>query len=223
MQRTNTVTINPLEVVPPTEEPINNAGPSFIRERQKDGIVQMTVADRLLQDRIITLNGSVDTYSAENIINNLLYLESKDPKKEIKLYINSPGGSVSDGLAIYDTMQLISCPVCTIAMGLAASMGSFLLAGGEKGRRFALPHTEILIHQPLGGAQGQATEIEIAAKHILKTRETLNAILAERCGQPVEVIAENTERDNWMSAEEALKFGLIDKIVTMREFKKGEK
>lgn len=222
MEIFNVATVSPLEVVPRTEEPITNTGPSLIHERQKDGIFQMTVADRLLQDRIITLNGPVDTYSAECIINNLLYLESKDPKKEIKLYINSPGGSVCDGMAIYDTMQLISCPVCTIAMGLAASMGSFLLAGGEKGRRFALPHTEILIHQPLGGAQGQATEIEIAAKHILKTRETLNAILAERCGQPTEVIAENTERDNWMSAEEALKFGLIDEIVTVRELKKGE-
>ncbi len=222
MQITNTVTVNPVGVVPPTEKPITNVGPSVVQEKNKLGVFQMTVADRLLQDRIITLNGPVDTYSAESIINNLLYLESKDPKKEIKLYINSPGGSVSDGMAIFDTMQLISCPVCTIAMGLAASMGSFLLAGGEKGRRFALPHTEILIHQPLGGAQGQATEIEIAAKHILKTRETLNAILAEKCGQPIEVIARNTERDNWMSAEEAMDFGIIDEIVTARELKKGE-
>ncbi len=203
------------------EEIIKNTRPSFIYEKRNGALFQMDVADRLIQDRIISLNGEVNTFSAECIINAMLYLESKDPEKEIKFYINSPGGSVTDGMAIFDTMQYISCPVCTIAVGLAASMGSFLLAGGEIGKRYALPHTEILIHQPLGGAQGQATEIEIAAKHILKTRETLNAILAERCKQPIEVIAQNVERDNWMSAQEALEFGLIDHIVTNRELKKG--
>ena len=199
------------------EEKILNSGRPYVYERQHGGIFQMDVSDRLLQERIITLNGPVDTYSAENIVNEMLYLEGKDPEKEIKFYINSPGGSVTDGMAIYDTMQYISCPVVTIAVGLAASMGAFLLAGGEKGRRYALPHAEILIHQPLGGASGQATEIDIAAKHILKTREILNEILAERCGQSLEEVEKNTERDRWMSAKEALEFGIIDEIVAKPE------
>lgn len=199
------------------EEKILNSGRSYVYERQHGGIFHMDVSDRLLQDRIITLNGPVDTYSAENIVNAMLYLEGKNPEKEIKFYINSPGGSVTDGMAIYDTMQYISCPVVTIAVGLAASMGAFLLAGGEKGKRYALPHAEILIHQPLGGASGQATEIDIAARHILKTREILNEILAERCGQSLEEVEKNTERDRWMSAKEALEFGIIDEIVAKPE------
>ena len=174
----------------------------------------MNITSRLLKDRIIHINGPIDGPTSEAVVNALIYLEGVAPDKEIKMYINSPGGSVTDGMAIYDTMQYISCPVSTIALGLAASMGAFLLAAGEKGRRFALPHTEILIHQPLGGAVGQATEIDIAARHIIKTRSVLNGILSERCNQSLEVIERNTDRDNWMTAKEALDFGIIDQIVT---------
>ena len=154
--------------------------------------------------------------SASVAVAQLLFLEAEDPEKDIHLYINSPGGSVSAGLAIYDTMQYIKCDIETICIGMAASMGSFLLAGGTKGKRLALPNSEIMIHQPSGGAQGQATEIQIAAEHILKTRERLNRILAENTGQPLEVISRETDRDNFMSAEEAKAFGLIDEVITRR-------
>ena len=195
------------------EQLIYNTSVPAITERQNGIPISMGITSRLLLDRIIHINGPIDGPTSETVVNELLFLESKDPEKEIKLYINSPGGSVTDGMAIYDTMQYISCPVSTIALGLAASMGAFLLAGGEVGRRFALPHTEILIHQPLGGAAGQATEIDIAAKHIIKTRSTLNEILSTRCKQPMDIIERNTERDNWMNAKEALEFGIIDKII----------
>ncbi|MBQ6788044.1 MAG: ATP-dependent Clp protease proteolytic subunit, partial [Lachnospiraceae bacterium] len=153
----------------------------------------------------------------------LLFLEAEEPVKDIQLYINSPGGSVTAGMAIYDTMQYIKCDVSTICIGMAASMGAFLLAGGAKGKRFALPNAEIMIHQPLGGAQGQATEIEIAAKHILKTKEKLNRMLAENCGQPYDVVAADTERDNWKSAQEAKEYGLIDQVIAYKSDVKDEK
>ncbi|HEY4531936.1 MAG TPA: ATP-dependent Clp endopeptidase proteolytic subunit ClpP [Kurthia sp.] len=177
------------------------------------------IYSRLLKDRIIMLGSAIDDNVANAIVSQLLFLEAEDPEKDIFLYINSPGGSVTAGMAIYDTMQFIKPDVQTICIGMAASMGSFLLTAGAKGKRFALPNSEIMIHQPLGGAQGQATEIEIAARHILKTREKLNKILAERTGQPVEVIEKDTDRDNFMSAEEALDYGLIDKIMTNNETK----
>ena len=174
------------------------------------------IYSRLLKDRIIFFGEEVTDASASVAIAQLLFLEAEDPEKDIHLYINSPGGSVSAGLAIYDTMQYIKCDIETICIGMAASMGSFLLAGGTKGKRLALPNSEIMIHQPSGGAQGQATEIQIAAEHILKTRERLNRILAENTGQPLEVISRETDRDNFMSAEEAKAFGLIDEVITRR-------
>ena len=173
----------------------------------------MDLGSRLLKDRIITLYGPVDDLTAEIITDSLLILESEDPEAPVTMFINSPGGSVTAGMSIYDTMQYISCPVRTIATGLAASMASFLLAAGEPGQRMAMPNAEVMIHQPLGGMQGQASDMDIAAKHILKTREKLNQILSERCGQPLKKIAKDTERDNWLSAEEALQYGLIDSIV----------
>ena len=151
--------------------------------------------------------------SASLIVAQMLFLESEDPGKDIQLYINSPGGSVTAGMAIYDTMKYIKCDVATTCIGMAASMGAFLLAGGTKGKRFALPNAEVMIHQPLGGAQGQATEIQIAAEHILKTKKKLNSILAENCGKPLDVVMADTERDNWMSAEEAKAYGLIDHVI----------
>ena len=175
------------------------------------------IYSRLLKDRIVFLGDEVHSVSAGSVIAQLLFLEAEDPEKDIFLYINSPGGVITDGLAIYDTMQYIKCDVSTICIGLAASMGAFLLAGGAKGKRYALPNAEIMIHQPSGGAKGQATDIEIAAKHILRTKERLNAILAERTGQPIERIKEDTERDNYMSAQEALDYGLIDKIIPPRK------
>lgn len=178
------------------------------------------IYSRLLKDRIIMLGSAIDDNVANAIVSQLLFLEAEDPEKDIHLYINSPGGSVTAGMAIYDTMQFIKPDVQTICIGMAASMGSFLLTAGAKGKRFALPNAEIMIHQPLGGAQGQATEIEIAARHILKTREKLNKILSERTGQPVEVIEKDTDRDNFMSAEEALEYGLIDKIMVSNGEKK---
>lgn len=178
------------------------------------------IYSRLLKDRIIMLGSAIDDNVANAIVSQLLFLEAEDPEKDIHLYINSPGGSVTAGMAIYDTMQFIKPDVQTICIGMAASMGSFLLTAGAKGKRYALPNAEIMIHQPLGGAQGQATEIEIAARHILKTREKLNKILAERTGQPVEVIEKDTDRDNFMSAEEALEYGLIDKIMVSNGDKK---
>ncbi len=175
------------------------------------------IYSRLLKDRIIMLGSAIDDNVANAIVSQLLFLEAEDPEKDIYLYINSPGGSVTAGMAIYDTMQFIKPDVQTICIGMAASMGSFLLTAGKKGKRFALPNAEIMIHQPLGGAQGQATEIEIAAKHILKTREKLNRILSERTGQPIEIIEKDTDRDNYMSAERALEYGIIDKIMTRNE------
>ncbi|MFZ2682911.1 MAG: ATP-dependent Clp protease proteolytic subunit, partial [Trichococcus flocculiformis] len=163
--------------------------------------------------RIIMLSGPIDDNTANSVIAQLLFLDAQDSEKDIYIYINSPGGSVSSGLAIYDTMNFIKADVQTIAMGMAASMGSFLLTAGEKGKRFALPNAEIMIHQPLGGAQGQATEIEIAARHILQTRERLNKILAERTGQPMEVIERDTDRDNYMTAQQAKEYGLIDEVM----------
>lgn len=174
------------------------------------------IYSRLLKDRIIFLGEEVTDVSANLIVAQLLFLESEDPNKDIQLYINSPGGSVSAGLAIYDTMHYVKCDVSTICMGMAASMGAFLLAGGAKGKRFALPNAEVMIHQPSGGAQGQATDIKIVADKILQTKKKLNEMLAANTGQPYEVIAADTERDNWMTAGEAKAYGLIDEIVAPR-------
>ena len=170
-----------------------------------------------MKDRIIFLGEEVNETTASLVVAQLLFLESEDPEKDIQLYINSPGGSVSAGLAIYDTMQYIKCDVSTICIGMAASMGAFLLSGGAKGKRYALPNAEIMIHQPLGGARGQATEIQIAAEHILKTKKKLNEMLAEHTGQPYEVIEKDTDRDNYMSAEEAKEYGLIDMVIKDRK------
>ncbi|AIE36456.1 ATP-dependent Clp endopeptidase proteolytic subunit ClpP [Bacillus thuringiensis] len=174
------------------------------------------IYSRLLKDRIIMLGSAIDDNVANSIVSQLLFLESQDPEKDIHIYINSPGGSITAGMAIYDTMQFIKPQVSTICIGMAASMGAFLLSAGEKGKRYALPNSEVMIHQPLGGAQGQATEIEIAAKRILFLREKLNQILADRTGQPLEVLQRDTDRDNFMTAEKALEYGLIDKIFTNR-------
>ena len=174
------------------------------------------IYSRLLEDRIIFLSGEVTDDSANIVIAQLIYLEGKNPDKDIFLYINSPGGSVSAGMAIYDTMNYIKCDVSTICVGLAASMGAFLLSSGAKGKRFALPNSEIMIHQPLGGAQGQASDIEIQARHIQKIKAKLNQILSENTGKPLEVIEKDTDRDNYMSAEEAKEYGLIDEVITSR-------
>ena len=187
-----------------------------VLEQTSRGERSYDIYSRLLKERIIFLSGEVTDDSASLIVAQLLFLESEDPSKDIQLYIDSPGGSVSAGLAIYDTMNYIKCDVATTCIGMAASMGAFLLAAGEKDKRYALPNAEVMIHQPLGGARGQATEIQIAAEHILKTRERLNRILAERTGKTVEEIAAATERDNFLSAQEALEFGLIDSIPTKR-------
>ena len=189
----------------------------YVIEQTSRGARSYDIYSRLLKDRIIFLGEEVNETTASIVVAQLLFLEAEDPDKDIHLYINSPGGSVTAGMAIYDTMQYIKCDVSTICIGMAASMGAFLLAGGAKGKRLALPNAEIMIHQPLGGAQGQATEIEIAAKHILKTKEKLNKMLAENTGKDLEQIMADTERDNWLSAEEAAEYGLIDKIVTKRE------
>ncbi len=188
----------------------------YVIEQTSRGERSYDIYSRLLKDRIIFLGEEVTDVSASLIVSQLLFLESEDPGKDISLYINSPGGSVTAGMAIYDTMQYIKCDVSTICMGMAASMGAFLLAGGAKGKRMALPNAEIMIHQPSGGAQGQATDIKIVADHILKTKKKLNEILADNTGQPLDVIAADTERDNYMSAEEAVAYGLIDSIVTKR-------
>ena len=188
----------------------------YVIEQTSRGERSYDIYSRLLKDRIIFLGEEVTDVSASLVVSQLLFLESEDPGKDISLYINSPGGSVTAGMAIYDTMQYIKCDVSTICMGMAASMGAFLLAGGAKGKRMALPNAEIMIHQPSGGAQGQATDIKIEADHILKTKKKLNEILAANTGQPLEVIAADTERDNYMSAEEAVAYGLIDSIVTKR-------
>ncbi len=188
----------------------------YVIEQTSRGERSYDIYSRLLKERIIFLGEEVNEVTASLIVAQMLFLESEDPEKDIQFYINSPGGSVTAGMAIYDTMQYIKCDVATNCMGMAASMGAFLLAGGAKGKRLALPNAEIMIHQPLGGAQGQATEIEIAAKHILQTKEKLNKILAENTGKDYDVIAADTERDNWMSAEEAVEYGLIDRVLYKR-------
>lgn len=188
----------------------------YVIEQTSRGERSYDIYSRLLKDRIIFLGEEVTDVSANLIVSQLLFLESEDPGKDIHLYINSPGGSVTAGMAIYDTMQYIKCDVSTICMGLAASMGAFLLAGGTKGKRMALPNAEIMIHQPSGGAKGQATEIEIVAEQILKTKHRLNSILAQNTGQTLETIARDTERDNYMTAEEAKAYGLIDTVIQHR-------
>lgn len=189
--------------------------PYVIKQTSK-GDRQYDIFSRLLEERVIFIADEITDDLSSIVMAQLLLLESEDPKKDIMLYINSPGGSISAGMAIYDTMQYIKCDVQTICMGMAASMGAFLLAGGTTGKRFALPHSEILIHQPLGGAQGQATEIEIAANHIIRIKKQMNTMLSEFTGQDYEVIAKATDRDNWMTAEEAKNFGLIDKVIDKR-------
>ncbi|MEE1196854.1 MAG: ATP-dependent Clp endopeptidase proteolytic subunit ClpP [Lachnospiraceae bacterium] len=188
----------------------------MVVEQTSRGERSYDIYSRLLKDRIIFLGEQVTDDSANLIVAQMLFLESEDPGKDIQFYINSPGGSVTAGMAIYDTMQYIKCDVSTICIGMAASMGSFLLSGGTKGKRMALPNAEIMIHQPSGGAQGQATEIQIAAEHILRTRKKLNEILAKNTGQPIETIERDTDRDNFMTAEEALAYGLIDSVITNR-------
>ena len=186
--------------------------PYFIEQTSR-GERSYDIYSRLLKERIIFLGEEVNDVSASVIVAQLLFLEADDPDKDIQLYINSPGGSVTAGMAIYDTMQYIKCDVSTVCIGMAASMGAFLLAGGKKGKRFALPNAEIMIHQPSGGAQGQATEIQIAAEHILRTKQKLNEILAANTGQSLETIKADTERDNFMSADEAKAYGLIDEVI----------
>lgn len=193
-----------------------NALIPYIVEQTSRGERSYDIYSRLLEDRIIFLSGEIDDAVANTVVAQLIYLEAKDPNKDINLYINSPGGSVSAGLAIYDTMNYIKCDVSTICIGMAASMGAFLLSSGAKGKRFALPNSEIMIHQPLGGAQGQASDIKIAAEHILRTKKKLNRILAENSGKPIEQIERDTDRDNYLSAEEALNYGLIDKVFFKR-------
>ena len=188
----------------------------YVIEQTSRGERSYDIYSRLLKERIIFLGEEVNDVSASVIVAQLLFLEADDPDKDIQLYINSPGGSVTAGMAIYDTMQYIKCDVSTICIGMAASMGSFLLSGGKKGKRYALPNAEIMIHQPSGGAQGQATEIEINAQHILKIRERMNRLMAANTGQSYETICADTERDNWKTAEEALAYGLIDKVITSR-------
>lgn len=185
----------------------------MVVEQTNRGERSYDIYSRLLKDRIIMLSDEVNDATASLVVSQLLFLEAEDPEKDIYLYINSPGGSVTAGMAIYDTMQYIKCDVSTVCVGLAASMGAFLLAGGAKGKRLALPNSEIMIHQPLGGTQGQATEIEIAAKHILRTKEKLTRIIAENCGRKYEDCIADMERDNWKTAEEALEYGLIDFVV----------
>ena len=186
----------------------------YVIESTSRGERSYDIYSRLLKERIIFLGEEVNEVTASLVVAQLLFLESEDPTKDINLYINSPGGSVTAGMAIYDTMNYIKCDVSTVCMGMAASMGAFLLAGGAKGMRFALPNAEVMIHQPSGGAQGQATEIRIVAEQILRTKKKLNEILAANTGQPLEVIERDTERDNYMTAEEAVKYGLIDAVIS---------
>lgn len=188
----------------------------YVIEQSSSGERSVDIFSRLLSDRIIVLSDEVNDTSASLVVAQLLFLESQDSEKDISLYINSPGGSVTAGLAIYDTMQYVKCDVSTICMGMAASMGAFLLSSGAKGKRIALPNSEVMIHQPSGGAQGQATEIEITAQHILRTKKKLNEILAANCSKTVEEIARDTERDNWLTAQEALEYGLVDKVFDKR-------
>jgi len=186
----------------------------YVIEQTNKGERSYDIFSRLLKDRIVMLTGEVTDEVASLIVSQLLFLEAEDAEKDIHLYINSPGGSVTAGMAIYDTMNHVKCDVSTICVGMAASMGAFLLSGGAKGKRYCLPNAEVMIHQPLGGTQGQATEIEIAARHILRTKEKLTRIIAENCGKKYEEVLLDCERDNWKSAEEALAYGLIDKIVS---------
>jgi len=189
--------------------------PTVIEQTNK-GERAYDIYSRLLNDRIIILGDEVNSATANVIVAQLLFLEAEDPDKDIMFYINSPGGSITDGMAIYDTMQYIKCDVSTICMGMAASMGAFLLAGGTKGKRYALPNAEVMIHQPLGGAKGQATDIQIAAEHIIKTKERMNRMMAEFTGQDIETIKKDTERDNWLTADQAKEYGLIDKVITRK-------
>ncbi len=188
----------------------------MVVEQTNRGERSYDIFSRLLNDRIIFLSDEVNNTTASLVVAQMLFLEAQDPDKDISFYINSPGGSVTAGMAIYDTMQFIKCDVSTICLGMAASMGAFLLSSGTKGKRFALPHSEIMIHQPLGGAQGQASDIQIQAEQILKIKKTLNRILAENTGKPLEVIEHDTDRDNYMSASEALEYGIVDKILAKR-------
>ena len=188
----------------------------YIVEQTSRGERSYDIYSRLVEDRIIFVSGEIDDAVANTVVAQLIYLEAKDPAKDISLYINSPGGSVSAGLAIYDTMNYVKCDVSTICIGMAASMGAFLLSSGQKGKRYALPNSEIMIHQPLGGAQGQASDIKIAAEHILKTKRKLNAILSQNSGKPVEQVERDTDRDNYLSAQEAMEYGLIDKVFYKR-------
>ncbi len=185
-------------------------------EQTNRGERSYDIFSRLLNDRIIFLSDEVNDATASLVVAQMLFLEAQDPDKDISFYINSPGGSVTAGMAIYDTMQFIKCDVSTICIGMAASMGAFLLSSGTKGKRFALPHSEVMIHQPLGGARGQASDIQIQAEQILKTKATLNRILAENTGKPLEVIERDTDRDNYMTADEAMQYGLIDKVLAKR-------
>ena len=188
----------------------------YVVEQTGRGERSYDIFSRLLNDRIVMLNEEVNATTSSLVVAQLLYLEGQDASKDISLYINSPGGSVTDGMAIYDTMQYIKCDVSTICMGMAASMGAFLLAAGKKGKRYSLPNSDIMIHQPSGGAKGQATDINIHAQHILRTKEKLNKILSENTGQPIEKVAQDTERDNFMTAQQALEYGLIDEVITKR-------
>ncbi len=195
---------------------IKNTVVPYVIENTGKGERSYDIYSRLLEDRIIFLTGEINDAVADSVVAQLIFLEGKDPNKDISLYINSPGGSVSAGLAIYDTMNYIKCDVSTICIGLAASMGAFLLSSGTKGKRYSLPNSEIMIHQPLGGAQGQASDIKIQADHIIKTKHRLNSILAANSGKPYEVIEKDTDRDNYLSAEEAKEYGLIDEIFVKR-------
>ena len=188
----------------------------YVIEQNSRGGRSYDIYSRLLKDRIVFLGEEINDATASVVVAQLLFLEAEDPGKDIHMYINSPGGSVTAGMAIYDTMNYVKCDVSTTCIGMAASMGAFLLSSGAKGKRYALPNAEVMIHQPLGGAQGQATEIQIAAEHILKTKKKLNEILAENSGQPVEVVEKDTDRDNWMSAEEAKEYGLVDLVIKQK-------
>ena len=195
---------------------IKNTVVPYVVEQTGKGERSYDIYSRLLEDRVIFLTGEINDAVADTVVAELIFLEAKDPNKDICLYINSPGGSVTAGLAIYDTMNYIKCDVSTICIGLAASMGAFLLSSGAKGKRYALPNSEIMIHQPLGGAQGQASDIKIQAEHIIKTKYRLNKILAENSGKPIEQVEKDTDRDNYLSAEEAREYGLIDEILVKR-------
>ena len=188
----------------------------YVIEQNSRGERSYDIYSRLLKDRIIFLGEEINDAVASTVVAQLLFLESEDPGKDIHMYINSPGGSVTAGMAIYDTMNYVKCDVSTTCIGMAASMGAFLLSSGAKGKRYALPNAEVMIHQPLGGAQGQATEIQIAAEHILKTKKKLNQILADNAGKPVEEVEKDTDRDNWLSADEAKEYGLIDEVIKDR-------